>query len=336
MSTFSLDQIHVQSIDAYYDPNSKTEIIEKLNFFKYKSQHFHCHIKLMINDDCIINQHYWTIGLVQACYKNYIEQCYNNYGSTLWEFHPIKTGRHQMINDSDGNQYPFYDIFHSNYIIHHGYITNKFIQLHYKDYFYPTIAWQLPYSHGNNNNVLLTEIIRRQQFTVWLLAIKHGRNYKSDSYNRINIEHDELYILNTIRWQYKLHIRLDPYQPIGKRLKYIDDIQYEKPIILDKNKKLPLSAINPPHCNAAQSLIWYPNNKKDQPKLIIPPKQIIVPWKQWLNDMTLNSNNEMKIPKQCQFVGELLHDKKIGIINPYRNDQKLSTDLGHLRSRSRG
>ncbi|CAH8674176.1 unnamed protein product, partial [Schistosoma bovis] len=235
MSTFSLDQIHVQSIDAYYDPNSKTEIIEKSNFFKYKSQHFHCHIKLMINDNCIINQHYWTIGLVQACYKNYIEQCYNNYGSTLWEFHPIKTGRYQMINDSDGNQYPFYDIFHSNYVIHHGYITNKFIQLHYKDYFYPTIAWQLPYCHGNNNNVLLTEIIRRQQFSVWLLAIKHGRNYKSNSYNRINIEHDELYILNTIRWQYKLHIRLDPYQPIGKRLKHIDDIQYEKPIILDKN-----------------------------------------------------------------------------------------------------
>ncbi|CAH8672702.1 unnamed protein product [Schistosoma margrebowiei] len=333
MSTFLLDQIHVQSIDAYYDPNSKTEIIEKPHFFKYKSQHFHCHIKLMINDDYITNHQYWTIGLVQACNEYYIENRYDNYGSTLWEFHPIKTGRHQMINDSDGNQYPFYDIFHSNYIIHHNYITNKFIQLYYKDYFYPTIAWELPYSYNNNNinRIQLTDIIRRQQFWVWLIAIKHGRNY-----NLINIKQNELYILNTIRWQYTLHITLDPYQPIGKRLKYINDIQYDKPIILNKNKKLPLSAINPPHCNAAQSLIWYPNNKKDQPKLIIPPKQIIVPWKQWLNDMTLNYNENIKKLKQCQFVGELLNDKKIGITNYHKNDQKLSINFVNLRSRSRG
>ncbi|CAI2736831.1 unnamed protein product [Schistosoma spindalis] len=356
MSNFSIDHIHVQSIHAYYDPNSKTDILENNHLFHYKSQHFHCIVQLLLNNDHSIIKHHWTIGLVQACYQYIIENRYDFYGSTLWEFHPIYSKRYIMINDSDGNQYPFYNLYNSQYHIYPNYRINQFIELYYEDYFYPTIAWELPScyhsnnkstthsssssssSHGNHNHhrILLTEIIREQQFWVWLIAIKHNQYNQFNPYNLINIEKDEIYILNTIHWKYQLHIQLDPYQSIGKRVKQIHDKQYEQPMILDTNKKLPLSAIHPPHCNAAQSLIWYPNHSKNQSKLIIPPKQIIVPWKIWLNDMKLSHNNNkdyIKKPKQCQYIGgQLLKDQKIGI-KQHQNRSQCSNDR---LKRSRG
>ncbi|XP_018646433.1 hypothetical protein Smp_078910 [Schistosoma mansoni] len=341
MSNLSLDHIHVLSIHAYYDTKTTTEIIEMTNLLKYKSQNFHCQVELSINE-CIAKE-YWSIGLVQACDQLYLENCYGNYGSTLWEFHPLKSGRHKMVNDSDGIQYPFYNLINSKYDLDQGIVKDQIITLTYDDHFYPTVAWELPYYGG----IQLTDIIRKQTFWVWLIAIKHGKHSKFNSLNHqlFNVEQDEVYILNTIRWYYTLHITFDPYQPIGKRLKHIDDIQQEQPIILeDDNKKLPLSALSPPHCNAAQSLIWYPNNIRDEPKLIIPPKQIIVPWSIWINDMTLNRSTTMKRPKQCKLVSEWFNDKEIGIRNDTsynKRQEKLSTGHGTSRSartlkRSRG
>ncbi|CAH8599987.1 unnamed protein product [Schistosoma turkestanicum] len=312
MSKFSLEQINVISIHAYYDQKS-TEIIEMTNLLKYKSQHFHCKVKIILNE-CIANQ-CWSIGLVQACDQLYLENRYGNYGSTFWEFHPLKSGRHKMVNDSDGRQYPFYSLINSKYEIYRGIVSDNMITLTYEDHFYPTVAWELPYYGG----VKLTDISRKQDFWVWLIAIKRARNRKPNFYGLVNVEQDEVYILNTIRWRYTLHMTFDPYQLIGKRLKRIYDLQQEQPIVLEDNRTLPLSALSPPHCNSAQSLIWYPNNSRDQPKLIVPPKQIIVPWRTWTNEMTLSGSNYVKRPEQCILVGEWFHDAEIGIKNDSTN-----------------
>ncbi|KAK4475510.1 hypothetical protein MN116_002558 [Schistosoma mekongi] len=301
MSKFSIEHINVLSINAYYDKKTTTQINETSSLLKYTSQHFHCHVKLTLNE-CIANE-YWSIGLIQACDYMYLENRYGNYGSTLWEFHPLRSGRHKMVNDSDGNQYPFYSLINSKYVIERGNVTNNLIKLTYEDHFYPTIAWELPYYNG----IKLTNVIRKQNFWVWLVAIKHIKQQK------FNAQYDEVYILNTISWYYQLDMIIDSYQPIGKRLQSIYDKQYNEPIILDDNRTLPLSALNPPHCNAAQSLIWYPTNRNDQSKLLIPPKQIIVPWNIWLNEMKLNQNITLNKPNYCQLVKNWLNDKEIGI-----------------------
>ncbi|CAH8646938.1 unnamed protein product [Heterobilharzia americana] len=304
MLKLSPEQINIQSIRAYYDNKTITNITEMTNLLKYESQHFHCKVKLEIND-CIADR-YWSIGLIQACDRMYLENRYGNYGSSYWEFHPLKSGRHKMVNDSDGRQYPFYSLTSSKFEICRGVITHSLISLTYEDHFYPTVAWELPYSGG----VKLTDVIRKQDFWVWLVAIKHA---SSRSYDIFNTKHDEVYILKSIRWRYCLHMTFDPYQPIGKRLLRVYDIQEEQPIILEYNHSIPLSALTSPHCNAAQSLIWYPNNPSHRPKLLVPPKQIIVPWETWIKDMTPGKSLSVKKPEQCKLVGEWSYDTEIGI-----------------------
>ncbi|KAA3670526.1 uncharacterized protein DEA37_0007361 [Paragonimus westermani] len=213
-----------------------------------------------------------------------------------------------MVNDSDGRQYPFYSLTSSKFEIRRGVISDSLVALNYEDHFYPTVAWELPYYGGAK----LTDVIRKQDFWVWLVAIKRA-SIRSATCDLFNAKHDEVYILKTIRWRYGLHMTFDPHQPIGKRLQRIYDVQKEQPIILESNRPLPLSALSPPHCNAAQSLIWYPNNPTEKPRLLVPPKQIIVPWENWTNDMAPGRALGVKKPDQCKLVGEWAHDTEIGI-----------------------
>ena len=107
----------------------------------------------------------------------------------------------------------------------------------------------------------------------------------------------------------------DPYMPIGRRLKQISDIQEEHPIVLDHNKPVPLSAVSPPHCNAGQSLIWYPKNPSERAKILVPPRQIIVPWESWLADMMPNRQPNVQKPRDCKYVGEYGIDEEIGTMH---------------------
>ncbi|VDM17301.1 unnamed protein product [Hydatigera taeniaeformis] len=306
MAKLSPDVINILSIRAYYDNKTATNTTEMANLLKYESQHFRCKVQIEL-PECIADR-CWSIGLVQACDRMYLENRYGQSGSSFWEFHPLKSGRHKMVNDSDGRQYPFYSLTSSKFEIRRGVVSDSLVSLTYEDHFYPTVAWELPYYGGAK----LTDVIRKQDFWVWLVAIKRASS-RTTTTDVFNAKNDEIYILKTMRWRYNLHMTFDPNQPIGRRLQRIYDTQEEQPVILETNRPLPLSALSPPHCNAAQSLIWYPNNPSDKPKLLVPPKQIIVPWDTWTNDMAPGRHLTVKKPDQCKLVGEWAHDTEIGV-----------------------
>lgn len=302
MGKFGVDAIQILSINLYYDPATITKTKETTTLLKYESQHFRCKVQIGISRS--FAEQNWSVGLIQACDRMYLENRYGNVGSSFWEFHPLKSGRHRMVNDSDGRQYPFYSLTSSKCEIRRGLIEDSIVNLHYEDHFYPTVAWELPYCGGAK----LTDVIRKQDFWVWLVAIKRSPylDFFTDKYN---IEDDKLYVLKTFRWRYNLHMTFDPYLPPGRRLKHIYDNQAEKPYLCENNKLLTMSAANPPHCNAAQSLIWYPNNHRDRVRLLVPPKQTIVPWEQWLNDMAPGENLVAPRPRQTIVVREWRKDE---------------------------
>lgn len=316
MTVFSPDNIDVSSIRVYYDTKTSTKTNETQSLLQYESQHFRCKVQIEINS-CEAISH-WSIGLVQACDHMYLENKYGFNGSSFWEFHPLKSGRHIMVNDSDGRQYPFYSLTSSKYEIEKGRVSESTVTLHYEDHFYPTVAWELPYNGG----VRLTDVIRKQDFWVWLVAIQRGADNTCMSYDLFDPREDSVFILKTMRWRYNLHMKFDPEKPVGHRVQCIHDAQSEIPVVLDYNKKIPISAFSPPHCNAAQSLIWYSKNSLDKPKILVPPKQTIVPWENWVDDMSSERKIKASKPKDCMLVGEWPDDQDIGIIcdsNTYGN-----------------
>ncbi|KAM7543310.1 hypothetical protein Aperf_G00000004013 [Anoplocephala perfoliata] len=339
MPKFTPDLINILSIRAYYDNKTTTSTTEMANLLKYESQHFRCKVQIEL-PECVADR-YWSIGLVQACDRMYLENRYGQSGSSFWEFHPLKSGRHKMVNDSDGRQYPFYSLTSSKFEVRRGIVPDSLISLNYEDHFYPTVAWELPYYGGAK----LTDVVRKQDFWVWLVAIKRASS-RGAAMDIFNAKNDEIYILKTMRWRYNLHMAFDPSQAVGRRLQRIYDVQKEQPVIMENNKSLPLSALSPPHCNAAQSLIWYPNNPSDKPKLLVPPKQIIVPWDTWTNDMAPERNIILKKPDQCKLVGEWPRDVEIGIdvntMSGIANNRGWGPSEGgsssyqHISSRTRG
>lgn len=326
MKKFGLDAVQILSINLYFDPSTITKTKETTTLLKYESQHFRCRVQLGISQSYA--DHNWSIGLIQACDRMYLENRYGNVGSSFWEFHPLKSGRHRMVNDSDGRQYPFYSLTSSKCEIRRGPINDSIVNLHYEDHFYPTVAWELPYCGGAR----LSDVIRKQDFWVWLVAIKRA-SYLDFFTDKYNLEDDKLYVLKTFRWRYNLHMTFDPNLPPGRRLKRIFDNQPEKPYICDDNKPLSLSAVNPPHCNSAQSLIWYPNNQHDRVRLLVPPKQTIVPWDHWLVDMAPGEDLIAPRPRDCIIVREWRKDealdayqKRIKIMSKHRRLRDSSID----------
>ncbi|BHF71687.1 hypothetical protein AAHC03_09318 [Spirometra sp. Aus1] len=167
------------------------------------------------------------------------------------------------------------------------------LNLQIKDYFHPSVVWELPYSGG----VRLSEINRKQKFLIWLVAIKYGRKTMKD----------EITVLKKIRWEYNLHMQVDPTMPLGKRVRKIYDVQDGGIMMADPTRvhKLPVAATFPPHCNAAQSLIWYPKDVGRHPRILVPPKQVIVPWEEWVFDM-LGPSARIRKPVDVSEIGESL------------------------------
>nr|CDS31609.1 Tetratricopeptide helical [Hymenolepis microstoma] len=273
MSPLTVDMIHIRNFQAYYDDTTKTDTKETDEMLYYKTQNFYCKVGIEL-PTCIADRD-WSVGLVQACDYMHLENNYGGLGKSLWEFHPLKSGLRQFINDSDGRQYPFYSISQSLYSIKKGNVKRALVNLQIKDYFHPSVVWTLPYSRG----VHLTEIGRNQRFYIWLVAIKHGRKACG--------QEDEVHILQKLRWEYDLHMEIDPYMPVGQKVRRIYDTQGDSIAMCDFNpsQKLPIEATHAPHCNAAQSLIWYPRDQTRHSRILVPPKQIIVPWEKWVSDM---------------------------------------------------
>lgn len=307
MTKFGLGNIQVNSVRVYYDEKTSTKTNETSNLLQYESQHFRCKVKITITPG--ETDRNWSIGLVQACDRMYLENRYGDVGSSYWEFHPLKSGRHTMVNDSDGRQYPFYSLTSSKFELKKGLVHESVVSLHYEDHFYPTVAWELPYCGGTK----LTDVIRKQDFWVWLVVIRRGKK-KNEELSLFDPRYDHVHVLRTMRWRYNLHMIFDPNKSIGQRLKKLYDVQEETPYVLDICKPLPLSALSPPHCNAAQSLIWYPRDLSEKLKILVPPKQIIVPWESWLTDMGQNRRLKVQKPKDCKLVGEWPMDQQMGSV----------------------
>ncbi|CAH8465209.1 unnamed protein product [Schistosoma margrebowiei] len=292
MNKLTIDKFYVKRIRAYYDDTTSTEIEETDSMLYYKTQTFYCEVEIDI--PTCISDHEWTVGLVQACDYMYLANDYEGIGQSLWEFHPLKSGLRQLINDSDGLQYPFYSVHQSLYNIKKGPLKKSTLNLCVKDYFHPSVVWELPFSGG----VRLTEIIRQQKFLIWLVVIKYGKKFSCK---------DEITVLEKIRWEYDLRIKVDPFMPLGSRIRKIYDIQHNGVILTNSDKpyRLPISAAYPPHCNAAQSLIWYPKDPHTTARILVPPKQIIVPWKEWVHDM-LGPNARVCKPNEVfEIVGDI-------------------------------
>lgn len=291
MSKLTVDKIHVKSIRAYYDDSTRTEVEETDAMLYYKTQTFYCKVEIEI-PTCSADKD-WTIGLVQACDFMYLANDYGGLGNSLWEFHPLKSGRRKLINDSDGRQYPFYSVNQSLFNIRRGIVRRSTLNLQIKDYFHPSVVWELPYSKG----VQLSEINRKQKFLIWLVAIKYGKKTGKD----------EMHVLKKIRWEYNLHMEVDPHMPLGKRVRKIYDVQDGGISMSDSSRihKLPVAATFPPHCNAAQSLIWYPRETHRHSRILVPPKQIIVSWDDWVYDM-LGPSARIRKPVDVAEVGETL------------------------------
>ncbi|PAA47633.1 hypothetical protein BOX15_Mlig007864g1 [Macrostomum lignano] len=304
---FNTDNIRVDQIKCYYDPKTSTKVTEKPYLVQYESQHFKC--KALVELEESIADSHWTIGLIQACDRMYLENRYGQYGSSFWEFHPLKTRQHRMVNDSDGRQYPFYSLTSSKCEVTKGVVRDSVIKLQYADHFYPTVAWDLPYCNG----VKLTDVIRRQSFWIWLVAIKRAALHADTDV--FHLGDDQIHILSSMHWRYSLHMEFDPHERIGRRLRTLTDTQMEAPRILPEEevKPMPLSAVHPPHCNAAQSLIWYPKQPGQQPDILVPPKQTIVPWERWLRDMMPGvAPNRVHRPKDLHLCPSWRNDRDIG------------------------
>ncbi|CAL8079635.1 unnamed protein product [Calicophoron daubneyi] len=292
MNKLTVDKFRIKGIRAFYDDTTGTEVEETESMLYYKTQTFYCKVEIEI-PTCTSDRD-WTIGLVQACDFMYLANDYDGVGKSLWEFHPLKSGLRKLINDSDGRQYPFYSVNQSLYNIKKGPIRKMTLNLQVKDYFHPSVVWELPYSGG----VRLTEINRQQKFLIWLVAIKYGKKVSCK---------DEITVLKKIRWEYDLHMKVDPFMPLGSRVRKIFDVQDSSIIMMDPDKsyKLPIAATFPPHCNAAQSLIWYPKDPHKHARILVPPKQIIVPWEEWVHDM-LGPNARVRKPNEVSEIGDTL------------------------------
>lgn len=297
MVKFGPNNIQVILVNVFFDESTNTKINETTTLLQYESQNFKCQVKLRIlpgeADSC------WSVGLVQACDQMYLENRYGDIGSSFWEFHPLKSGRYVMLNDSDGLQYPFYCSNNSKMEISCGNVDESAQCLGFEDHFYPTVVWELPYCQ----NARLTDVIRRQSFWIWLVAIRRGDKIIG-GYNYFNPRCDEVFILRTMRWKYNLHMTFDKDKPVGQKLINVINMQDEYPLVLNYCKTLPLSALAPPNCNAAQSLIWYPSDINEQLKVLVPPTQIITPWEVWQNEMSHNRTLKVHKSKHCKFVGE--------------------------------
>ncbi|KAM7535502.1 hypothetical protein Aperf_G00000094455 [Anoplocephala perfoliata] len=273
MSRLTVDKIHIRSLRAYYDGTTGTEIKETEEMLYYKTQNFYCKVEIEL-PTCTADRD-WSIGLVQACDFMYLANDYGGLGKSLWEFHPLKSGLRKFINDSDGRQYPFYSVNQSLYNIKKGIVRRAYLNLQIKDYFHPSVVWKLPYSRG----VHLSEIIRKQEFFIWLVAIKHGKKACDHE--------DEVHVLKKLRWEYNLQMEVDSHMPVGQKVRKIYDEQGDSIATCDISpmQRLPSEATYAPHCNAAQSLIWYPRDHLRHSRILVPPKQIIVPWENWVADM---------------------------------------------------
>jgi hypothetical protein len=270
----------IKSLQAYMNEKSGTHINERARFIEYRTKAIHC--KAIIEVDTKDDEVPWTYGFVQGCHFMDLVHTYGRSGVSRWEFHPLKSKRYNILSDCDGEQWPYYSESAMKIITPDSSKGSKVaFKLHLEDYFTPNTVWDV--SHGGRVFDKLSEIYRQQAFTVWLVAIKNKAGLRDDRiFYTPNV--DEVFIMKSISWNYTVRIKVDCTNPLGARSQVVQD-QIDQPKIEENPLPLPLHTMFPPCCNYAQSLIWYPFQHNVPYTILVPPKEMIVEWRTWLNEM---------------------------------------------------
>ncbi|PAA61739.1 hypothetical protein BOX15_Mlig029727g1 [Macrostomum lignano] len=283
--------INLHYVRVYYcgpqpGSNKTTRVSERPQLMQWRGEHFKCRVGFSF--EASMPKSNWTVGLAQACDYINLKNTFERGGSYCWEFQPLKTGLHSMVNDSNGTQWPFYSHKSSMIDLRSGSrIRPGFHELRFSDYFYPTMHWQ---AESEGFQYHLTNVIRRQGFKVWFIVIKRGPSNPMDGYITRYLQYrpstDEPYVIKAMEWRYNIELNFDCLQPLGSRCTAIFDKQEEQPRVLNSIDPIPTSALVPPNCNACQSLIFYPTNRNHPLVLKKTPEDIVVPWNEWRSSMT--------------------------------------------------
>lgn len=262
------DNIKIVGISTYIEPKV-TEIDEGSNVvIKYQSPSFHTSANVCF--PAIPAYETWKVGWLQACSSMKFVNVYGRLGLTSWEFPQLNGEEQPMVSDSDGKHFPWYGDHHEINIIHGPTTKSTTFKVKMNDSFYPQVTWMPPIpvspkdiaKAGGTKKCLLTKIQRDQTFYTWLIA----RNEISK----------ELIVLLTVSWRAQIDIAIDPHAPRGQRAKLFGVKQQKPPEILSHNVPIPRCAMEPPHANGAQMLMWRPfkhgKDDHDLPEVIIPPR----------------------------------------------------------------
>jgi len=287
------DNIKIIGISTYIEPKV-TEIDETSNVvIKYQSPSFHTSAN--VSFPAIPAYETWKVGWLQACSSMKFVNVYGRLGLTSWEFPQLNGEEQPMVSDSDGKHFPWYGDHHEINVIQGPTTKSTTFKVKMNDSFYPQVTWMPPIpvspkdvsKAGGTKKCLLTKIQRDQTFYTWLIA----RNEVSK----------ELIVLLTVTWRAQIDIAVDPHAPRGHRARLFGVKTQKPPEILSHNVPIPRCAMEPPHANGAQMLMWRPFNHgkddRDLPEVIIPPRWrgggVLTP-QQLKCPKTINMNEEMK------------------------------------------
>jgi len=250
---FDPHKIKVQ-VNAYIE--DKQIAIEENSpiFVKYKTPSFKAEAAVLVPE--MKTPEHWKIGWVQACHKMKFVNIYGRLGMTSWEFPELNRGL-KMLSDSDGVHFPWYGNRHEVQSVRGPTKGSKTFNIRMSDSFSPQITWVPP--NGDRfiqGDCQLTEIHRDQSFHSWVVAR--------------NEETKQVVPLKTVIWRMQINIDVDPTKPLGERGKLLGPDQQIQPEVLSYNEPIPPNALDPPHANAAQMLLWRP--AKGRVGVVIAPK----------------------------------------------------------------
>ena len=132
---------------------------------------------------------------------------YGKIGKSAWEIPQLENNLVTAVSDSDGISYPWYGNSSEIATICGPTKHHKKVIVRMNDNFYPSVTWDIPISERDQSKLTLVE--RDQKFATWLAALNENTG--------------ELVVLRTVRWRFKISIKVDPDKPLGQRATLLDE-----------------------------------------------------------------------------------------------------------------
>ncbi|KAG5835213.1 hypothetical protein ANANG_G00269790 [Anguilla anguilla] len=234
------ESIIVLEVSSSIDSNP-TSIDESSNVvLRYRTPHFRASARVLVLP--VARKETWTVGWIQACNHMEFYNTYGNKGMSSWELPDLRDGKIEAISDSDGVNYPWYGNTTETCTVAGPTRRDTRFTVSMNDNFYPSVTWGIPV--GDSEASQLTSIRRDQSFTTWLVALNQASG--------------ETVVLRTVRWRMRLHIQVDPDEPLGRRARLTEPLAQEQPEVLVRNEPIPSNATVKPNANDAQVLMWRP------------------------------------------------------------------------------